>query len=316
MPTSTRTQAAPAAKVTKVPASRATTAKKTAPAPEPKPTEADVALQVHVKSAIAALKSVINYDNKRTEALKKYANIVCEIRKAMGDIAGTSQAYRDVVAKIYEGAGIPADSASTIQASIRYHIGNQLRTVFTPEELQAAGLSELTPLEKARAQREAANTANAAAATAAGEASDEEDEEGDEGEAAPVTPINQAAMASNPGVGPVFAGLPEGTKLPTGEVVLQAENAPLPAHIKTERRDYAERPRGALVEIPDPMTLVGHALDEVRAAASLPKIPATQAPSLRDMVRRMRLELDRLEARLAETSQTPRRGTRTRKAAS
>lgn len=245
------------------------------------------------KHAIATLRRVISYDTKRTEALKAFGKDVCTLRRLYQDPAGASAEYKSAMERIYASVDIPADSASSIQASIRYHIGNALREEFTAEELQAVGLSEKTPLERARDARTGGDKP----------AKPEAQEEAEVPEGPTPAPRTMKAQREA-----VKAGTP---------AVLQEANPPAPKHVKGERRDYDAKARQEIVLPPDPLVIFGHALDSVRATASLPEIPATQAASMRDMIRRMRVELNRLEARVAEKAKAPARkaSTRARKAA-
>lgn len=99
-----------------------------------------------------------------TEAYRRLAGVIVDLRKRFPnskdtgpDWRGSTQAYRDAVATMYEQSGVPTDSASNMQAAIRYHIGNVLRERLTPEELTEAGLSVEGPLDRSRAAREAAD---------------------------------------------------------------------------------------------------------------------------------------------------------------
>jgi hypothetical protein len=235
------------------------------------------------KQAITALRSVVAYDTKRTQALKHFASILVNIRKHMADPAGTSQAYRDAAERIYKAVDIPADSASHVQASVRYHIGNELRVAFKPEELTAVGLSTQTPLERAREAR--IEGPKAPAPTPARDKA---------AEAAAIPPVLEVKVGNGDSL---------------GAQVLQPANPPKVGRTK-EKRDYTERPRVELTLPPDPQIILGASLDALRATVSLPEYPGTEIASLRDMVRRMRLELDRLEARLAgEEAPAPRKST-------
>lgn len=110
-----------------------------------------------------------------TQTYRELATVLVDLRKRFKrndkpDIAGRSQDYRNTVAKMYEDAGVPADSASNIQAAIRYHIGNVLREKFTEEQLAEAGLSTEGPRDRTRNR----NTAGRVAASAAGYESEDE----------------------------------------------------------------------------------------------------------------------------------------------
>lgn len=273
MPTATATKA-PAKSTAKAPA------KATTPKAKPVPNTAELE-----KEAIHALKHLIAADAKRTDALKAFAAKLVAIRQKLDDVAGTSQAYRDAAARIYAAAAIPTDAESSLQASIRYHIGNVLREVFTPAKLTAAGLSTETPLERARAAR-------------AGGATNQTQTEAERKAAnAVVTP----GEVTNGGGIPITQASVE--VLP--DSVVLASTSPPQVGRRKEKRDYTERPRAQIALPPKPVILIGHALDIVRAAVSIKDIPATDMASLRDMSRRMRLELDNLEAHLASIEKAP-----------
>lgn len=284
MPTATKEAPAPAKAAAKV-------AKQTA-----KP---DIKFPALEKDAVVSLKVLIRADAKRTDSLRAFAGKVIEIRKAYNDPAGTTQAYREAVARVYASVAIPPDSASQLQASIRYHIGNELRTAYSPEELQAVGLSEKTPLERARESRDQGTRPRlpagppAADSPATGAVKSLTAHRADEAEAFEKigAPSQTAQALISIGAGTLAEGIREGRL-----EVLQPINPPVSGR-KKEKRDYHGHPRPAVVAPPDPLVLLGHALDSVRSAARLP-VSTTEVPSLRDIIRRARAELDQLEKRI------------------
>lgn len=99
-----------------------------------------------------------------TDTYRKLAGVIVDLRKRFPnskgtgpDWRGTTQEYRDAAGRMYEAAGVPADSLSGMQAAIRYHIGNVLRERLTEKELLDAGLQAEGPLERSRRSREAAS---------------------------------------------------------------------------------------------------------------------------------------------------------------
>lgn len=243
------------------------------------------------KEAILALRTLVQLDTKRTAALKKLAAVLVSIRRKLGDPAGTSQAYRDAAERIYKAVDIPADSQSTLQASIRYHIGNALREEFKPNELQAVGLSEKTPLERAR---EARNEGGSQPGGSTNVTQTEADRK------AAQAVVHPGEVTNGDGI-PITAA---SVQVLPDSVVLASTNPPQAGRRK-EKRDYSERPRAQIALPPKPVILIGHALDIVRAAISIRDIPATDIASLRDMTRRMRDELTKLEAHLADVEAHP-----------
>lgn len=71
------------------------------------------------------------------------------------DWTGRSGDYRDLIERLYRQAGMPADSDSSIQSKIRYHVGNVLREMAPEEELVSLGLSVSGPRVRIRDARRA-----------------------------------------------------------------------------------------------------------------------------------------------------------------
>lgn len=120
-------------------------------------TEADVtALGTQLIQAYAAV------EETKTEILRRLALVVIKLRSLHrtpdGDVdwAGRSWDYRQTVERMYEAAGIPPDSASGIQAALRYHVGNALRSLVPAKELEAVGLLPTSPRERVQTAREEA----------------------------------------------------------------------------------------------------------------------------------------------------------------
>jgi len=99
-------------------------------------------------------------ESVRGAVLKRIAWVVVELRKRYrnddGEIdwAGRSWEYRQAVGEMYQKAGIPPDSQSHLQGSLRYHVGNAVRAAATPAELEAAGLKKAGPLKRQILSRE------------------------------------------------------------------------------------------------------------------------------------------------------------------
>jgi len=70
------------------------------------------------------------------------------------DLQGNTYAYRQAVAEIMALAGIAESERPKVMNAIRYHVGNIVRTKFTPEELEEHGFLKSTPLERQRKDRE------------------------------------------------------------------------------------------------------------------------------------------------------------------
>lgn len=91
----------------------------------------------------------------KTGTLQELAVVVVDIRSqfwdeelGQPDWRGKSWEYRQFIGEMYEQAGIPPDSVSTIQGSLRYHVGNELRKRVARDELDVAGLKAASPKER------------------------------------------------------------------------------------------------------------------------------------------------------------------------
>lgn len=93
----------------------------------------------------------------RKDILKDVAEALVELRATYSledgrrDLGGRSPAYREAVSEIYSRAHVPRDKYDTVQAALRYHVGNLLRERFDADELAAVGLKSTSP--KARLAR-------------------------------------------------------------------------------------------------------------------------------------------------------------------
>lgn len=98
-------------------------------------------------------------EDTRTEVLRALAKVVVLIRskhrddEGNPDWRGKTWDYRQAVGEMYARAGIPPSSQSNIQSALRYHVGNLMREVAPPEELEAAGLLTSSPKDRMNEQR-------------------------------------------------------------------------------------------------------------------------------------------------------------------
>lgn len=117
---------------------------------------------------------IVQSQSSLTECYKDLATVIVQLRgqfahpklEGLKDWKGQSQECREAVAKIYETAGVPADSVSGIQAAIRYHIGNALRQVAPAEHMEKLGLDPRGPAERQNVRRAAGAAAEKAPAAA------------------------------------------------------------------------------------------------------------------------------------------------------
>jgi hypothetical protein len=100
-------------------------------------------------------------EETKADVLKALAKVVVALRANFrtsdGDVdwSGRSWDYRQAVGEMYASAGVPPDSQSNIQASLRYHVGNLLREAVPAQDLEAAGLRTDSPKERMNAARHA-----------------------------------------------------------------------------------------------------------------------------------------------------------------
>ncbi|MFI2213022.1 hypothetical protein [Streptomyces sp. NPDC020141] len=111
--------------------------------------------------------------HRETLLLKQMASILVALRVQVGDLTGTSYAYRQIVGEMYRASGEGPETLEPMKTAVRWHVQNLLRRVMTSRELREKGLLETTPLERARDLREAnaAILAGIAAAASAEESS-------------------------------------------------------------------------------------------------------------------------------------------------
>lgn len=108
------------------------------------------------EKVVAALQEAIS--NPGTTSNRKAAEAVVTLRRCfkhegLPDWAGRSGEYRDLIERLYRQAGVPSDSESSMQANLRYHLGNAIRKVAPPEELLALGMAPLGPSARIKESR-------------------------------------------------------------------------------------------------------------------------------------------------------------------
>lgn len=109
-------------------------------------------------------------EDHRTDHLKDLAPIVVDLRGSFQlddnrrDWSGRSTGYRQAMSDLYTRARVPSDKLDTVQAALRYHVGNLLRERTSDEELAAVGLKPIAPKERLATQRQALAAQRATAA--------------------------------------------------------------------------------------------------------------------------------------------------------
>ena len=99
------------------------------------------------------------HEDASTTAYREAAHAIVELRRKF-EIAGTpdwtgrSAEYRELIERLYRQAEVPADSDANVQSKLRYHIGNVLREVAPPEELEVLGLAVQGPRGRMREARQ------------------------------------------------------------------------------------------------------------------------------------------------------------------
>ena len=110
--------------------------------------------------ATRLLREYVESGRSRTDLLKRVAELIVELRAKHTlddgriDWSGRSPAYRAAISEIYKEAGVPADKLDTVQAALRYHVGNMIRDRADDYALQAVGLTNVAPRERLNRNRE------------------------------------------------------------------------------------------------------------------------------------------------------------------
>lgn len=120
-------------------------------------------LQDHAAAELA--RALVTADAERTEHLRAVAEDYVSARAYFytrdgePDWAGRSYAYRSWVRDVTSAANVPQSELGTIQAAIRYHIGNVLRERVPQDELTSHGLRAESPRERSIEKREGTSAA-------------------------------------------------------------------------------------------------------------------------------------------------------------
>lgn len=98
-------------------------------------------------------------ESDRTALLHEAAGYLVDARSLFytadgtPDWRGRSYAYRRWVGDVYNEAGLPRDVLPTVQAAVRYHVGNVLRERLSADELAGLGLRSVGPRERSVEKR-------------------------------------------------------------------------------------------------------------------------------------------------------------------
>jgi hypothetical protein len=89
-----------------------------------------------------------------TTLLRNIAVVIVELRRRCDDWAGRTYKYRQLAGELYAQSGVELGRQSAVQAAVRYHIGNHLRLVLPPTELEALSLKPESPAERNKVGRQ------------------------------------------------------------------------------------------------------------------------------------------------------------------
>lgn len=100
-------------------------------------------------------------DERSLDLMRQLAREIVALRRLFHydgrpDWAGRSQDYRDTIYRAYRDAKIPSDSTESLQANLRYHVGNVVREVAPAEDLAALGMNPQGPRGRASQARRVA----------------------------------------------------------------------------------------------------------------------------------------------------------------
>lgn len=115
------------------------------------------------ETQLAAIQALRNYksgpEDARTQHLRAVANAFIEAREHFytpsgePDWQGRTHAYRVWVRETMGLANIQKDELTTVQAAIRYHVGNIMRDRMDADTLASIGLTSSSPRERSVAKR-------------------------------------------------------------------------------------------------------------------------------------------------------------------
>jgi len=118
------------------------------------------AIESLTEQAARLLGDYVQSGRTRADFLKACAAVIVDLRShfkledGRTDWGGRSPAYRRAVHEIYLAAHVPTDRFDTVQAALRYHVGNLLRDRVPEDELAAVGLSGVSPKARLARNRE------------------------------------------------------------------------------------------------------------------------------------------------------------------
>lgn len=110
--------------------------------------------------ATSALRDYSHADESgRTDCLRKVAALLVEAREHFYSADGTvdwrgrTYAYRQFVGEAFSSADVPADSVSSVQAAVRYHVSSALRARLDAQTLESLDLVKASARARSTAKR-------------------------------------------------------------------------------------------------------------------------------------------------------------------
>lgn len=109
-----------------------------------------------VMRAAAYMREYIAVEARPTILLMNIAAVLVELRSrtttddGRTDWRGRSVKYRQEANQIYAAAGVSVADRERVSRAVRWHVGNLLREVMTPQELADYDLQESSPLDRLR----------------------------------------------------------------------------------------------------------------------------------------------------------------------
>lgn len=121
-----------------------------------------------------ALRAYLDQGGTRTDLLHAVGNDVAELRSLFTrndapDWSGRSREYQHAMSEVYDRLNVPAGKRrDALQFAVRFHAGNAIRERADTAELEAAGLTSVSPKDRIQNRRDALAAVAGAAGVQAG----------------------------------------------------------------------------------------------------------------------------------------------------
>lgn len=123
-----------------------------------------------IEEAAGYLAEYLRTGRSHTDLLRSAAPAIVELRSRHAledgrvDWSGRSPGYRAAIGQVYERAHVPPEHMVSVQAAVRYHVGNLLRETAGQDELEQVGLTTVSPRQRLTRHRQLVDALAAAAA--------------------------------------------------------------------------------------------------------------------------------------------------------